>query len=120
MRLPHIAPALGGGIVMLACGFGDLFRSPGVADVVLTYTGPQDLKVGERAPIAVTVTVGGASFSNPRLSITSSDTTIIALSPNRDTLVALSQGFDTLTITLVASILTDSFPTILQQVHVRP
>lgn len=105
---------------MLACGFGDLFRSPGVGDVVLTYTGPDVLAVGERVPLAVTVTVGGASFSNPRLSITSSDTTIIALSPNGDTLVALSQGFDTLTIALVASILTDSLPTVLQQVHVRP
>lgn len=120
MRLRHIAPALGGGIVMVACGFGDLFRSPGVGDVVLTYTGPDVLRVGDRVPIAVTVTVGGASFSNPRLSVTSSDTTIVGLTPNGDTLVARSQGRDTLTITFITSILTDSLPTLLQPVRVNP
>lgn len=119
MRLRHIVPTLGG-IAMLACGFGDLFRSPGVGDVVLRYTGPDVLRVGDRAPIAVTVTVGGASFSNPRLSVTSSDTTIIAVVPTGDTLVARSQGHDTLTIKFITSILTDSLPTLLQPVRVSP
>ncbi len=120
MRLRHIAPALGGGIVILACGFGDLFRSPGVGDVVLTYTGADVLNVGARVPIAVTVTVGGTSFPNPRLSVTSSDTTIVALSPNGDTLIAVAQGHDTLTIKYLSSILTDSLPTLLQPVRVNP
>lgn len=104
---------------MLACGFGDLFRSPGAGDVVLTYTGTDVMTVGERAPVAVMVTVGGSTFSNPRLLITSSDT-IIALSPNDDTLIAVARGVDTLTITFLSSILTDSLPTILQPVRVNP
>lgn len=120
MRLRHIAPALGGSIVILACGFGDLFRSPGEGEVVLTYTGSDMLRVGDRVPIAVTVTVGGASYSNPRLSITSSDTTIIALTPTGDTLVAQSNGQSTLTIKFLTSMLTDSLPTLLQQVRVNP
>lgn len=118
MRFRHIVPALGG-IAMLACGFGDLFRSPGVGDVVLTYTGPDALNVGERVPVAVTVTVGGSTFSNPRLLITSSDT-IIALSPDGDTLIAVGRGLDTLTIKFITSILTDSLPTLLQPVRVNP
>jgi len=120
MRLRHILPALGGGALLLGCGFADLFNSAQVGNVVLTYTGPTTLSVDERAPISVTVTIDGAVISKPRLAIATADPTILTLSPTGDTLVAVSHGFDTLTVRLVASIYTDSFPTIKQQIRVNP
>lgn len=120
MRLGHILPALGCGAFAIGCGLAEVFRSPGPRDVVLTYTGPTTVKVDDRIPITVTVTIGGASFADPRLSVTSSDTSIIALSPQSDTLIARGIGFGTLTIRFVASIFTDSVPTIVQQIRVNP
>jgi hypothetical protein len=120
MRLRHIVPALCGGALLLACGFADLFSSGQVGNVVLTYTGPTTLSVDERAAVSVTVTIDGAVIPNPRLAIVSSDPTILTLSGGGDTLVAVSRGFDSLTIKLVASIYTDSFPTIRKQIRVSP
>lgn len=119
MRLRHILPALCGG-ALFACGFADLFNSAQVGNVVLTYTGPTSLSVGDTAAVSVTVTLDGAVISNPRLAIVSSDPTILTLSAGADTLVAVSRGFDTLTIRLVGSIYTDSFPTIRERIHVSP
>ncbi len=119
MRLWHIVPACGS-MLLLACGFADLFSSREVDDVVLTYTGPTAVTVGEHTPVAVTVSVRGAPIANPRLSLSSSDPTIVTFSADGDTIIAVSRGFDTLTIKLVASIFTDSFPTILQPVRVNP
>jgi hypothetical protein len=120
MRLRHIIAALGAPVLAAACGLTDLFQSPGPSDVALTYTGPAVLNVDDRTPVAVSVLVGGSSLPNPRLLITSSDTAIIALSADGDTLIARSRGFDTLTIRLLGSIYTDSFPTILQPIRVNP
>ena len=120
MRLRHILPALGGGALLLGCGFADLFNSAQVGNVVLTYTGPTTLSVDDRAPISVTVTIDGAVISKPRLAIATADPTILTLSATGDTLVAVSHGFDTLTVRLVASIYTDSLPTIKQQIRVNP
>ncbi|MGH7520833.1 MAG: hypothetical protein ACREMI_06115 [Gemmatimonadales bacterium] len=120
MRLGHILPALGCGAFAIGCGLAEVFRSPGPRDVVLTYTGPTMVSVDDRIPVTVTVTIDGASFADPRLSVTSSDTSIIVLSPQSDTLIVRGIGFDTLTIRFVASIFTDSVPTILQQIRVNP
>lgn len=120
MRLRHIVSALCSGVLLLACGFADLFSSKQVGNVVLTYAGPTTLSVDDRAPVLVTVTIDGAAVSNPRLAITSANPAILAFAANGDTIVALSKGFDTLTIKLVASIYTDSFPSIRQQIHVNP
>lgn len=116
----HIVPVLCGGMLLLGCGFADLFSSKQVGNVVLTYGGPTTLSVDERAPLLVTVTIDGAPVPNPRLAIASANPTILTFAANGDTIVALSKGFDTLTIKLVASIYTDSFPTIRQQIHVNP
>ena len=86
----------------------------------MAYTGPDVLTVGDTVPVSITVTAGGAALTNARLWITSSDTTIIALSPNSDTLFARDRGFDTLTIRVVASIFTDTLPTIQQPIRVNP
>jgi hypothetical protein len=119
MGLRHILPALGCAFVM-ACGLAELVGSPKISNVVLTYTGPDVLTVGDRVPFAVAVSVDGALLPNPRLSVSSSPDTIITLSPHGDTLFALARGFGTLTIRFVPSIFTDSFPTIVQQVRVNP
>ena len=119
MRLRYIVPALAG-LAALACGFADLFTSNPVGDVVITYSGPTSLRVDDRLPFALSVTIAGTPVPNPRLYITSSDPSLLSITPNGDTLVGLSRGFDTLTIRLVASIFTDSFPTLVQPVRVNP
>ncbi len=120
MRLRHILPALGCSAFVVGCGLAEVFGSPKVGNVVLTYAGPTTVYVNDTIPVVVNVTVAGASVPNLHLSITSSNTSIIVLSARSDTLIARSRGLDTLTIKLVASIFTDSFPTILQQIRVNP
>jgi hypothetical protein len=120
MRVRHILLAICGSAVICACGFADLFSAREVGNVVLTYAGPTSMSVDEHAPFVVTATVDGAAIADPHLSITTSDPSLLAISANGDTLIALRRGFDTLTIKLVASIYTDSFPTILQPVRVNP
>jgi len=119
MRLRLIAPALGS-VALLACGFADLFSSEQVGNVVVAYAGPTTVNVSDRVPFSVTVTIEGTVIDNPRLDVSSSDPSILALSANGDTLIALSKGFDTLTIKFVESIYTDSFPTLRQPVRVNP
>jgi hypothetical protein len=116
--LRHITFAVAGGTVLAACGLADLFRPPGPADVVITYTGPTMMSVDETTLVAVNVTVAGQPLPSPRLWITSSDTTITVL--RGDTLIARDHGTATLTIRLTGSIYTDSLPTLLQQVRVIP
>ena len=120
MRFRHLIPTMGIGIVLVACGFADLFTAAKIGDIVVTYTGPDVLAVGDTVPVSITVTAGGTPFTDARLSITSSDTSIVALSARSDTLFAKARGFDTLTIRVVASIFTDTVPTILQQIRVVP
>jgi hypothetical protein len=104
----------------VSCGFADLFDSGKIGDVVIAYSGPTVVSEGDTVPISVTVTVGGTPLANSLLWVTSSDTSIIALSSRSDTLFARNKGFDTLTIRVVASIFTDSFPTLLQPIRVQP
>jgi hypothetical protein len=120
MRVRQTIAAIGTGVVLVSCGFADLFNSEKIGDVTVTYTGPTLLHVGDTVPVSVTVTTGGTSLTNALLVISSSDTSILALSPRSDTLFARDNGFDTLTIRVVASIFTDSFPTLVQQIRVQP
>lgn len=108
------------GIAVLACGIADLFNSAKIGDITVVYTGPEVLTIGDTVPVSVSVTAGGTPFTDARLWITSSDTTVIALSARSDTLFARDNGLDTLTIRVVASIFTDTFPTILQPIRVNP
>lgn len=121
MRLGHILPALGCGAFAIGCGLAEVFRSPEIGDVVLTYTGPDVMRVGDRIPVSVSVTVDSVPLPNPRVLVVSLDTARIVLSANGDTLIGRAQGNNvTLTITFVASIFTDSFPTIEQRIRVNP
>jgi hypothetical protein len=120
MRRRQTGFALGGALLLAACGLGDVFASPGIGDVTLVYAGPTVMSVNDRAAVAVSVTVAGGTIPNPRVFIESSDKTVLAVSAAGDSLIALSRGFDTLTIRYVGSIFTDSFPTLRQQVRVLP
>jgi hypothetical protein len=103
-----------------ACGLADVFSSPGLEAVVITYQGLTDLRVGDTVPFSVAVTVNGTPLSNPRLEITLSNPTVAAVNAGQDSLVALSQGKDTLTVRLQSSILTGNAPTVTQPLHVLP
>src|SRR6266516_4367733 len=116
----HILPAFGCSAFVVGCGLAEVFGSPKIGNVVVTYTGPTTVSVIDMIPFAVSVTVDGAAVPNPRLFINSLYPSIIALSSTSDTLIALSRGFDTLKIQFAASIFTDSFPTILQPIKVIP
>lgn len=120
MRFRQTIAAFGTGVILVSCGFADLFNSAKIGDVLVAYTGPSVISVGDTVPVSVTVTLGGTSLSDARLWITSSDTSLIALSAHSDTLIARAKGFDTLTIRVVASIFTDTLPTLRQQVRVQP
>lgn len=120
MRFRQLIPTIGTGVVLFACGFADLFDSSKIGDIVVAYTGPDVMAVGDTVPVSMTVTAGGTPLTNARLWITSSDTSIVAVSSRSDTLFAKARGFDTLTIRVVASIFTDTVPTILQQIRVVP
>ena len=120
MRFRQTMLVLGTGVVLVSCGFADLFESGKIGDVAVSYSGPTVVSEGDTVPISVTVTAGGTPLTDALLWITSSDTSIISLSARSDTLFAKSKGFDTLTIRVVASIFTDSFPTFLQPIRVQP
>ncbi|HET9384899.1 MAG TPA: hypothetical protein VFO67_07105 [Gemmatimonadales bacterium] len=119
MRLRHTVTAIVISLT-LGCGIADLFDSQPIGDLVVTYNGPTVLSVGDTAAISVSVTAGGALMPDARVSITSANPTILALSAASDTIVALDRGWDTLTIRVVASIFTDTLPTVLQPIRVTP
>ena len=104
----------------LACNLADVFRSPGVEPVVILYTGDTVLTRGTTVPLVIVVLAGGVTVPEPRLSVAAMDTTIVSVTPGQDSLVALKIGPDTLTITFVSSMLTDSARTLAQPVRVKP
>ena len=102
-----------------ACGLSDVFSSPGLEPVVITYQGPTVLTAGTTVPFSIAVTVNGTPLSNPRLQLTLSNPTAV-LTTGQDSLVAVSQGRDTLTVRLQSSILTNNAPTIIQSLRIQP
>ena len=104
----------------LACNLADIFQSPGVEPVVISYTGDTVITRGTTVPLAIVVLAGGVAVPGPRLSVASMDTSIAQVTPGQDSLVALKIGPDTLTITFVSSMLTDSARTLVQPVRVKP
>jgi hypothetical protein len=113
-----VALAALGGLAVGACGLADVFRPGGLKDVVLRYTGATTLNVGARQAPAVTVEVDGAPLPNPGLRFSSSDTTVLALTPIGDTLVACRVGRAVLSIRLVSSMVTDTAPTAQDSIRV--
>src|SRR5690349_12116445 len=105
-----VALAALGGLAFGACGLADVFRPGGLKDVVLRYTGATTLSVGARLVPPVTVEADGVPLPNPRLRFSSSDTTVLALTPIGDTLVACRNGRAVLRIRLVSSMVADTTP----------
>ncbi len=117
--LARLALAAVGGLAVGACGLADVFRPPGLSDVVVTYCGDTLLKVGARSAAVVVVKANGATILNPRLSFSSSDPTVLAVTPTGDTLVAQKTGGVLLTVQLVSSMVTDTAPTARDSIHVK-
>lgn len=103
------AGILGG---LSGCGFGDLFRPAGPRDVRLQYAGDSILAVGDSLPFVVTVSANGVPLQNPHLVVGTSDSTVLVLTPARDSLIALRTGTATLTAQLIDPAFTDSLPTL--------
>ncbi len=117
--LTPVALAALGGLAAGACGFADVFRPAGLNDVVVTYCGDTVLAVGERKAAVVAVKANGATIQNPRLTFSSSDTTVLALTPIGDTLVARTVGHVLLTIQLVSSMVTSTAPSAQDSIRVK-
>lgn len=117
--LSPVALAALGGVATGACGLADVFRSAGLNDVVVTYCGDTLLAVGTREAAVVRVEANGATIPNPQLSVSSSDSTFLALTPIGDTLVATKSGDVLLTIRLVSSMVTGAAPTTQDSIHIR-
>ena len=108
------------GAAALACGFADVFRSSGVEQVTITYTGDSVLHRDSTVPAGVVVVAGGTQLDRPHLVLTSSDTGVFVVTAGQDSLFAKKVGSATLTIRLQSSILTDSAPTLIQSLKVLP
>ncbi len=117
--LPPVALAALGGLAAGACGLADVFRPAGLNDVVVTYCGDTLLAVGVREAAVVTVEANGVRIPNPQLTFSSSDSTVLALTPTGDTLVAQNVGDVSLTIRLVSSMVTGTAPTTQDSIHIR-
>ncbi len=117
--LTIVALAALSGLADSACGLADVFRPAGLNDVVVTYCGDTLLNVGTREAAVVTVEANGATIPNARLSFSSSDTTVLALTPIGDTLVARKTGGVSLTIQLVSSMVTSTPLAAQDSIHVR-
>jgi hypothetical protein len=103
-----------------ACRLPDAFAAPRLEPVVLTYLGDSTPVRGTAIPVVIGVSVHGVPVANPRLILSSSDTTIVAITAGGDSLAALALGRATLTVRLESSVLTDSLPTLTQALRVKP
>lgn len=122
MRLVHLAALLTASSALgalAACRLPDAFAAPGLEPVVLTYQSDTVLTQGTTVALVIAVSVNGVPVLNPRLTLTSSDTTILAVTAGGDSLAALALGRAVLTVRLESSMLTDSLPTLAQPLRVR-
>ena len=124
MQPPRSAVRLALAVVMgaaaLACGFADVFRAAGPEAVTITYVGDTIIRRDSTVPFSVVVEAKGGPVPAPRLSLTSSDTSIFDLTAGQDSIWAKRNGTATLTIRVESSILTDSAPTLAQSLKVLP
>lgn len=125
MRLVRLAALLtaSSGLAALAalaaCRLPDAFAAPGLEPVVLTYLSDTALTQGTTVALVIAVSVNGVPVPNPRLTLSSSDTTIVAITAAGDSLAARALGRAVLTVRLESSVLTDSLPTLAQPLRVK-
>ena len=117
MTLPRsVAGALLLVLLALLVTTCDVFTSPGLKNVQLSYAGDSVLIVGTISVASVQVQAEGEMLHGPRLSLTSSDTTILAF--RNDSLVAKQRGTVTLTARMLSAALPASSPTLEQEIRV--
>lgn len=114
-----VAMATLAGVLLCACAAFEVFEPAGPRDLVITYTGALDLRVGDRAAITVTVLHDGVPLPSPRLRITISNLSVIELLGEADSLVAVKPGNADLTIELQHSIFAGERPDTTIQLRVR-
>lgn len=121
-RAAGSAIALAGAVAFagLSCDAAGALRSPGVKDVVLRWTGDTVLVAGSSIPAAVEATVDGEAYPFPRVVVSSSDTTIVAVRADGATLDARRLGEATLSVRLVSAALPGSAVAIERVVRVVP
>ena len=121
-RLPlsgRIALGILAGFILAGCGFGDLFRAPGPADgVIFVFHSPVELVEGDTVPLVVSVSAGGKALPNPRMVITSLDTTHVRLTAANDSLIGVRRGNAELELRLEGSIITGDAPDTVQTIRV--
>ena len=120
MRLGPWAGLVAMSAWLAVLGACDALAGPHVEPIVVTYLGDTVLTRGTKMPFAITVTVDGTSYPNPRLVLTSSNPGIFAVTAGGDSLNAVAVGREILTVRVESSILTDSMPTLSQPIRVRP
>ncbi|TLY55215.1 MAG: hypothetical protein E6K55_04005 [Gemmatimonadetes bacterium] len=120
MRLAALLTATSGLAAALGCGLSDAFASARLEGVVLTWSSDSVLTQGATVPVVITVSTNGTPVPSPRLALSSSDTTIVAVNAAGDSLSARALGKAVVTARLESSVLTDSLPTLTQSLRVRP
>lgn len=106
---------------LAGCGFGDVFKSPGpAAGVVFVFQSDTILDVGDTVPFVVSVTAGGTVLANPRMVLTSLDTTRLAITATGDRLIGIRQGLADLEVRLIGSMITGPAPDTIQKIRVQP
>lgn len=109
-----------GAVATAGCAFADVFRASAMEPVVITYVGDTILTEGTTVPLRVKVEAGGTTLPNPRLAVTSSDTSVVAVTAGQDSLRAGVLGSATLTIVFESSMLSGSEPDTVLVLQVRP
>ena len=120
MRLAALLTATSGLAAALRCGLSDAFASARLEGVVLTWSSDSVLTQGATVPVVITVSANSTPVPSPRLALSSSDTTIVAVNAAGDSLSARALGKAVVTARLESSVLTDSLPTLTQSLRVRP
>jgi nitrous oxidase accessory protein NosD len=103
---------LGALIPLAACVVSDALTGPGVAPVLLRYSGDTLLVVGDTVALALTAQVGGTPVAQSRFRYAIEDTTIVSQTARGDSLVAKRRGRTRLTASLVSSVLPDPPPSV--------
>jgi hypothetical protein len=106
------------GVTAAACGLGDVFATPGPANVLIRYCGDTTLQTGVVAATLLRASANGVPLSSPRLRFSISDTTILRVIAAGESIVGKQPGRATLTVQLESSMLTDTLPTLAQPLHV--
>ena len=102
----------------LTCDAGQAFAPAGAEPVLLVYAGPPTIALGDTIALAVVAERGGVALDAPRLLVTSSDTTVLAVRAGGDSLVARRRGVSTLSVRLLSAILPDGGEVVTQSIRV--